>query len=331
MELQIKPEQNKNFRRFGFSKKLYVFFICCIFSSVTWVLIKLSRDYSETLKYPVSYVNLPSDKIVINDLDTVFTIKLKSKGYRILSNKMFFKPQTINIDVASLIRKKKDITKEHYIATSDLYQLIGTQINYTNNVISVIPDTLYFRFEKLHTRKVPLKLRLNMSFAQQYKLSDSIKLKPDSVTISGAKSAIDSIKYIETLNQTLTNLKQSQALTLGFESKYNKSKIKITPSSAKLVVLVEKYTEATVEIPIVVVNNVKNNVVRTFPEKVKITYLVSLDKFKDVKPAMFSVVADISKAISAKSKKMKVDVQKFPSFVKVSKIEPDKVEFLLLK
>jgi YbbR domain-containing protein len=295
------------------------------------VLIKLSRDYTEVLKYPVSYVDLPADKIVTNELDTVFTIKLKSKGYRILSNKLFFKPQTINIDVFSLLRKKKDLAKENYIATSDLYQLIGTQINYTNNVISVFPDTIYFHLEKLHSKKVPLKVKLNISFAQQYKLSDSIKSSPDSVILSGTKSAIDSIRYIETLSKTLANLNQSQTITLGFDSKYARNKIKITPSSLKINIPVEKYTEATVELPILIINNFGKNAVRTFPEKVNITYLVSLNKFKEVKPEMFTVVADISKAISSRSKKMKLEIQKYPSFVEISKIDPEKVEFLFIK
>ena len=328
MEIQTKPEQDNKKKKFGFSRKIYIFLICLLFSSFTWVLIKLSVDYTEVVKYHVTFTNIPSGKTIVNELDSVFTIKLKSKGFRILSNNIFSKPQTLSIDVAPFLRKKKNSKWDYFIATSDLYQTIGNQIDYTNNVVSIIPDTLYFHFEKLYSKKVPVHTRLNIDFAKQYKLNGSLKTIPDSVTISGLKPDIDSVKFIQTVSKSLSKLQQNQTIQFNFE---NKNNLKISPNTVSVVVPVEKYTEATVEIPITIINNFNNYTVKTFPEKVSITYLVSLNKFKDVKPEMFSVIADISKALSTKSKKMKVEITKFPSFVDVSKVEPEKVEFLFIK
>ena len=331
MEMQIKPDQKKKIRHFGFSGKLYIFIICFLISSLIWVLIKLSRDYTEILKCRVTYINVPSDKVVVNDLDSVFTLKLKSKGFKLFTNNIFFNPTNINIDVASLVRKKKNSVRDYFIATSDLYQTIGTQIHYPNNVISIIPDTLYFRLEKIYNKKVPVKVKLNLSFAQQYRLNDSIKCKPDSVLVSGTKVAIDTIKFVETISKALSNLNSNQEISLDFNSKYSLSKIKISPVSVKTIIPVEKYTEATIDLPIIIANNNNNYVVRTFPEKVRVTYLVSLSNFKKVKPDMFSAMADISKVLLAKSKKMKVDVSKYPAFVEIRHVDPEKVEFLILK
>ena len=331
MDIQSKPDQEKKRKTFGFSKKVYVFIICFLFSAFTWILIKLSADYIEVAKYPVTFTNIPSGKAIVSELDSVFTVKLKSKGFRILSNNIFSKPQNISIDVAPCLRKKKNSKWEYFIATSDLYQSIGNQINYSNNVVSVIPDTLYFHFEKIYSKRVPVRTKLNLEFAKQFKLNGSVKIIPDSVTISGLKPDIDSVTFIQTIYKNLTNLTQTQSLQLNYDNRYSKCNMKISPNSVNLVIPVEKYTEANVEIPITIINNFNNYTVRTFPEKVNITYLVSLDKYKEVKPEMFSVVADISKAISTKSKKMKVEIKKYPAFVEISKIEPEKVEFLFLK
>jgi len=331
MSLNIKTDQNNKIRRVGFQKKLYIFIICCVISSFTWILIKLSRDYTEIQKYPVTYNNIPAGKVLVSDMDSILTLKLKTKGFIILSNMMIFKPNTINIDVASMIRRNKKFKEDYYILTSDLYQNIGNQIHYPNSVISIAPDTLYFRLEKLYSKKVPVRLKLNLNFAQQFELSDTIKYNPDSVLVSGPKAAIDSIKFAETTYKSFSNLNSNQMFSLEYAKTYKLNKLTFSPASVKVFLPVEKFTEATVDLAIDIINNPDNYIVRTFPEKVKVTYLVSLNNYKKVKPDMFNAVADISKSLSAKSKKLKVEITKYPQFVNISKIEPEKIEYILLK
>jgi len=326
MEQQVKPA--KKVFHSGFSKKLYIFLICCILSSFTWLLIKLSNEYTEVLDYPVTFVNIPSDKILTSDIDTIFSIKLKSKGYRILSNRIFKKHLPIRIDVGHLIEKEHH--KTHVISSSSLYQIISSQIHYTN-IISVIPDTLIFKFEKLYSKRVPVKACLSLSFAPQYKLVDSIKYNPESVIISGAKKSIDTMNVIHTLPLSLSKLNKDQNVILSFPENYKKAKITVSPQLVKINVNVEKYTETTLDVPVEMKNTKNNLKVRFFPEKVKITYLVPLNKYKEVKTDMFSAVAEISKAISLEEPKIKVEIRKYPSFVEIKKIDPDKVEYLYIK
>ena len=331
MNLNLNTDQKSKIRHVGFRKKLYVFIICFILSSFTWILIKLSRDYTEVQKYPVIYSNIPAGKIIVSDPDSILTLKLKTKGFVILSNMIIFKPHIITIDVASMIRKNKKINKDYYIATSDLYQNIGNQIHYPNSVISIAPDTLYFRLEKLHSKKVPVRLKLNLNFARQYELSDTIKFDPDSVLVSGPKSIIDTIKFAETIYKNFSNLSGNQVFSIDYAKSYKLNKLTISPASVKVFIPVEKFTETTIDLTINIINNTGNYIVRTFPEKVKVTYLVSLNNFKNVNPAMFTAVADISKSLYAKSKKLKVEIVKFPQFVNIRKIEPEKIEYILLK
>jgi YbbR domain-containing protein len=331
MELHYRPDNKKDIKYRGFRKKVYIFIVCFVIAAFIWILIKLSKEYTEVLVFPVSYTNIPAGKVIANDPDTTLTLQLKSKGFKILSNKKFFEPRTITIDVGSLIHKKKNSTSEYYIPASELYSTVGNQIHYPNEVISINPDTLFFHLEKVYSKRVPVKLMTSISFAQQYELADSIKYDPGSVIISGPRVAIDSIKFIETVPKVLSNLNSTQTLILNFNPIYGLKKVTIYPTSEKILIPVDKFTEAAIDLPILIINNTNNYVVRTFPEKVRITYLVSLTNFKNVKPSMFSVVADISKSLLSKSKKLKVEVLKYPSFVRIQKIEPDKIEFILLK
>jgi hypothetical protein len=331
MEQNPNSDQKRNQRRFSFRKKLYVFLICFFISSLFWILIKLSREYTEVQQYTVVYTNIPHGKVVVNSPDSLFTLNLKSKGFKIFLNMIFLKPHSISVDIASLIKKRNNSNEDYYIATANLCNVIGKQIHYPNNVISVTPDTVYFRLEKVFSKKLPVKIKLNLTCAQQYEFADSMRIEPDSVLASGPFSVIDTIKFVETTPQTLSNLSSNQALSLEFMNKYNDCNLTIFPTAAKVFIPVEKFTEATIELPIDIENNTNNYNVRTFPEKVKVTYIVSFNNFKKVKPDMFTVVADISESYSAKSKKLKVDVVKFPSYVKIRKIDPEKIEYIILK
>jgi len=331
MAFQINSDQKKNDKHFGFRRKVYIFIICTIISSLIWILIKLSRDYKEIQKYHVVYTNIPADKVMVNDPDTVFTLDLKTKGFRLFSNMIFFKPRTITIDVASLLKKKKNSKTDFFIATSDLFQIVGGQIGYSNNVTTISPDTVYFRMEKSYCKKVQVKAKLNITFASQYELDGVIKCDPENVVVSGPKAVIDTIRFVETAGKNLTNLSSNQSFSIDFAKQYYDVKLKMVPGQEKIFIPVDKFTEDTLNIPVTIENNVNNYIVRTFPEQIKVTYLVSLGNYKKVKTDMFSVVADISKAVSARQNKLKVEVNKSPSFVKIRKIEPEKIEYILIK
>jgi hypothetical protein len=331
MAFRIKSRQKKTIKNFSFRRKVYIFIICFFISSFIWILIKLSHDYQEIRKYHIVYTNFPADKIVVNDPDSVFTLNLKSKGFRIFSNMLFFKPRILTIDVGSLLKKKKNSNMDFYILTSELYQVIGGQIGYTNNVIAINPDTVYFRMEKSFSKKVPVRAKINVSFASQYELDGSLKCEPENVIVSGPKAVIDTIRFVETASKNLTNITGNQNFSICFAKKYNDVNLKIEPVQEKIFIPVDKFTEDTLNIPVAIENNTNNYIVRTFPEKVKVTYLVSLGNYKKVKSDMFSLVADISKAVSEKQNKLKVEIAQSPSFVKIQKIDPEKIEYILIK
>jgi hypothetical protein len=331
MEQQHNIEIKERRKRFGLRRKPYIFFICFLLSSLIWLLIKLSKEYSETAVFPVTFSNFPSDKVLVNDLDSTLTLQLKTKGFKRLSNMLFHNPKPINVSVGPLLKKMKNSKTDYYILTSELYQLIGSQIHYPNNIFAIDPDTLHFILEKKFTKKVPVRTKLDLSFAQQYELADSISFNPDSVIVSGPKAVMDTLKYIETSSMSLSNISTDQHFSTDFAGKYKKAKLIITPALISVTIPVGKYTEAWVDLTISISNNPNNYIVRTFPEKTRITYVVSLKNFKDVKPDMFSAVADLSKALDAKSKKLKVEIEKYPAYVKIRKIDPDKIEYILLK
>ncbi|MFH0864710.1 MAG: hypothetical protein V1904_00845 [Bacteroidota bacterium] len=330
MESQQAYNLKNNDKPKNVRKKLYIFLFCFIVSSFIWLIIKLSDEYSEVHSYPLVYSNIPDGKVLINETDTVLTINLKSKGFRMLYNSMFFKSQTIVVDIAQILHKIKNSKNGYFILTDDITQATGEQIHQQNNIISISPDTLLFSLVDKYSKKVQVKTMMNITYAQQFGLSDSMIVFPDSVLLNGPKEIIDSIQYITTVAKTLGNVSSSQVLMLNFPDSKEKL-VSIKPGSVSVYVPVDKFTEAKAEVPVVISGSEKNLSVKTFPEKVTVTYVVPLSKYNKIDAGRFSATADISKAKSANAKKLKVEITKQPSFVRILKIEPEKIEYILLK
>jgi YbbR domain-containing protein len=267
----------------------------------------------------------------VNEPDSIYIVHLKTKGFRIFSNILFYKPGIISIDVASFLKKKKGSKTEFFIATSDLTQIVGGQIGYTNNITAISPDTVYFRMEKLYSKKVLVKANINVSFASQYQLSGAIECEPKYVKVSGTKEVIDTIKFIETAEKNLVNINSNLNISIDFAKQYYEAKLKMEPAQEKIFVPVDKFTEDTLNIQVTMVNNANKYIVKTFPEQIKLTFLVSLGNYRKVKTDMFSAEVDISKAIAEKQNKLKVEIAKCPPFVKIEKVEPEKIEYILIK
>ena len=91
---------------------------------------------------------------------------------------------------------------------------------------------------------------------------------------------------------------------------------------------VEKYTEATIDIPIQY-NNVPDSIVlRTFPKSVKLTYFVSLNDYDKVFPQFFEVNVNYND-ISEDNNQVAVTLEKYPENVSNVRMNQENVDYII--
>jgi hypothetical protein len=154
-------------------------------------------------------------------------------------------------------------------------------------------------------------------------------MKPDSITISGPPSMIDSIRFIRTPTKKITNINYYTVLKEPLIKPVNSKKLILSADSVEIIIPVEKFTEETIKVPLDV-NGISRNKIRLFPEHGSITYHVALKDFEKINNSMFKAEVDIDKNFRNKQK-LKVNITQSPSNVKITQIEPENVEFLILK
>jgi hypothetical protein len=317
-------------KRLQNKKKIIIFSFCLLFSMSFWTLKKFSKEYQLIVPYNVSFQNHTATKVLLTNTDTTFYITIKSQGFNLIYYQLFNETKKINIDLSKIQLNNGENTNISYLGASQIIKAIKKQNTLDYNIVSIFPDTFALLWENAYIKNVAVKPILKLNFQKQYQLYDSIKIIPDSIYISGIHNDIKNIKFLYTEAFTINELNSNKSFYLNIIKPINKTKVKLFSDKVKIGIAVEKYTEAEIEVPINIQNNLQQSEIKIFPDKVKIKYLVALRDFKKINKEMFVAVANIQ-SNNKMDNKAKIDIVNFPLNVKISKIYPEKVEYIIFK
>jgi hypothetical protein len=310
-------------------KGLYTFLVCLLISTAFWFLIRFSEEFNETIVYPVVY-NYPfQNKIIVNQPDEHLILTYKIKGFNLYLNKYLNKRKPLILTTGKVILFKEGERFRADINTVKFTKQIAEQLDIAKENIVINPDTVRLYFIDIYHKTVTVKLNLMLNYEKQYELNNQLKFEPESIRVTGTKRDLDAINYIETEFRSMRNLNKSLYLTLNLVKPKTADRIDISTDKITCFVPVEKFTEETVIIPVTLINNTKGKSVRIFPDKVEITYLVSLNDYNKVNSSMFSAIADYKDMKSNENNRIKVKIRDKPGIVKITRIKPDKVEFII--
>lgn len=314
--------QNKNRN----NKMYHKFLLFIIFSVVFWFMTKLSKEYDSTIEYPVSYINLPEDKLLQEAPVEVIEIHVKTTGFKLISATFF--PTELKIDVSNLNWKS---STDYYLLLSQQRLAIQKQMKTGVEIDFFINDSIHFNLGKLKNKKVPVKPLLDLSYATGFELNGNITTVPDSILISGPESILDTIDFVSTKLLQIKKLNNSIDQTIEIERFSSDSNVKLQQKNIKIIANVEKYTEGTLEIPFEVLNLPENNIINTFPKVVKVTYKVALSNFNKIDLTSFLIHCDyqVSKKNNL-SYLIPILVEKSP-MVKYVRMSPMKIDYIINK
>ncbi|MBK8805800.1 MAG: hypothetical protein IPO21_03745 [Bacteroidales bacterium] len=302
--------------------RFIAFAIFLIISAFFWFLNALEKQYSFTMNIPIKYDNIPTNKIITNELPKEFKVRGKAYGFALIKQHLDVYTEPVVIDVkkyASFIDRNKYIflpNKQH--------EIFESKINSDFMIDNILPDTINFHFSIVHTKKVPVKSNIQVAFRNQFQLKNEVSFIPDCVEIATSKKFIDSIKYIETNELILSDLFEDTRLSISLKENTN---IKITTKEVLATVEVEKFTEKILKIPIKKINTPSNFIVSLSEDYVYIKFYVGLSKYYDYNADNFDVFVNCD---SIKYKPQVLDIQvNTPYGVSLVSVNPTKIDYIL--
>ncbi|WP_323787815.1 CdaR family protein [Psychroserpens sp.] len=306
------------------NKKLNVFGLFFLLAFVILVLSKLSKQYTETLTVGVNITNLPEDKILTSKDETVLKVRVTTYGFNLFGS--YFYDKTVPID----LKNDAYVYNDTYVWLANrAMSKVESQFGNSFEIESIQPDTLFFPFGTLSVRKVPIKLNSSIAFASGYDTLKGMVLVPDSIKIIGSDTEIKAINYVETSELSLLNIKENINTTISLELPEEVSTLKLSQNDIVVTAEVQKFTEGTLEIP-VVINNLPTDIqINYFPKTIKVSYEVSLNDYKSIKPSDFKIECDYLEIEDANKSYFTPMFKKVPTNVKRVKMKQNKIEYII--
>lgn len=308
--------------------QLFVFFICFIASLVLWILIKLSNEYTLSFNIPLKYVNPPVGRIVTNVSDTTIQISLKAQGYKLVVLRYFENPKPIVVDLSKSVFSTSHAEEILFNLPLDpIVRKHSATLGFTNEVRSIHPEQINIKLGKLYHKTILVRVLSDLTFAPQYLQFEPVLITPSQVVVFGTKDVVDSIKSVNTTSLRLRNIDKPETRLVNLMVGENYRKMFYAPSHVLITIPVQKFTEASINVPISLNEQFENKKISTYPDKAIVSCIVPMKDYSKLESRMFTVTASSTE----KDNMLHLNVTSAPSFVKNVKVTPDKVEYLVLQ
>ncbi len=188
-------------------KNIPLIIISAVFAIILWGSITLSEEYYADVEIPLQLTDYSDEYAIGTELPKIITIKLRGQGWKLFS-------VNIGKDVSYNVSVKNEIGNQD-IALMD-YLTDNRWVLSEMSVIDIIPEKVAFSIEEKLTKRVSILPELIIDFKAGYGLAMPVKLEPDSVTITGPRSLVDSLSSVNTNIIKLSSLDKVVSKTIDF-------------------------------------------------------------------------------------------------------------------
>ncbi|MCK0191819.1 hypothetical protein [Arenibacter sp. F20364] len=301
--------------------KLFLVFLLC--SSLAWFISNLGEQYTDNTTFDIYYGSTP-DSLLLNSVSKRnIKVRLRASGFQFL---MFgFKNKTVVVDLSELEKKGS----KYFVSPTTYRSQIESQLSKFITVEEMDRDTLFFDFQRLFKKKVPVLPKVTIDLEQNYLMDKSYTLLPDSITVLGPKKEIDTLTGIATQTLVLPRSTSDISKELKLNLPTSLKNTKYSDYSVTLSAKIFKFSERVFEVPVEVINVPEGVGIRTFPEKVSVLSRGRLSTVKELGVSDFVVTADYANLKDKDENVLELKLTKRPDSVAVVQLRENKVEFIL--
>ena len=151
-------------------------------------------------------------------------------------------------------------------------------------------------------------------------------INPSSVLLFGKKDILDSIINVTTNLLNVNDIYEDASYEVGL---IIPNSVKSNTQSVLVKIDVDPFVEEVFSQDVEIRNLGKGYTMKIFPREVMVTLRIPKDKYQFLKFNSLNLYVDASKCIDEKI--LSVNYDNLPNFIKIVRIYPNKLEYLLIK
>ena len=305
-------------------RPFFTFLIFVVISTILWLFVKLSEDYTTQIDFRFRIDDVPTDKWISTPEQTA-KLSLTTDGFHTLRYKMLREQKrVVSLSLGEVPYRLESGTTYSF---SSLYvtERVAELLNVTATDLTMNDAMVYFNLDPLKSKVVPVGLKSDIRPQRQYGVYGIPVLEPSSITVYGPADVIDTLKSVTT--QLLNKSNVSEGFTEMVPLDLLDGIIRSEVTAVSATVQVEKFTEADVAVPVAQPDKVH---VRLFPETVTVKCLTAIKDYPNLTPDLFRVEVDKTQ-LKDLQPLLDVKLVSWPQYVQVLNTTPEKVEYLIVQ
>jgi len=283
----------------------------------------VSREETRTeMELPVRIINLQENMALVEPPPSTLVVQLEGKAISLIHLKINH-AASLEIDLKGMPIGQSKITSDqiHFISpgTPEVRMLRIRQTNLLNIGLDA-------RIEL----KVPVLPKLDIKAAPGFTLLGDPDIVPDSVVISGARSAIGKIRHIPTKEISMTNLKWSNSLPVQLDLSSLTSIVHIADTSLFVQIKIEPLDHKIFSgIPVRLIGNFDREVYSIYPMKADIEVSGGKELLSQIDPQNINLYVEFSRFSIENTDELKPTVH-IPYPVSNWQVSPEKFRLIAI-
>ena len=312
----------RNFLFSSVNKEFLIFLFFLFLSGTFWLVMTLNETFEQEISVPVRLVNLPKNLVLTTEMEDTVRVTVRDKGFALATYIYGDRIAPVSINYTTYANRQ---TGYGVVPTADLLKMASQRFTGASKVIQVKPDKLDFYFNYGVSKQLPVRMSGNVVPGRSYYLART-RFWPDVVTVYASKRTLDSLRYVKTVPINIVNFGDTVIRTVALEKIKG---VKIVPKDVRIGLYPDILTEESIEVPVKAMNMPEGKVLRTFPQRVKISFTVGASMFRSINADQFSVVVDYNELITNPSDKCNIYLKSSPHGVRNAQLQISQVDYLI--
>lgn len=312
----------RNFLFSSANREFLTFFFFLVLSTIFWLMTALNETYEREIGVPAYLVNIPKNVVVTSDMEDIVRVTVRDKGFALLAYTYGEGIRPINVNFQSAITRQSGYG---VVSSQELMKMINQRFSGSSKIVQVKPDRLDFHYNYGLSRQVSVKMSGHVVPGKSFYLART-RFWPEKVTVYGSKQALDSLRFVKTVSINITNFNDTVLRTVALETIKG---VKIVPNTVRIGLYPDILTEENIEVPITAINMPEGKVLRTFPQRVTVNFIVGASMFRSISPEQFAVVVDYNEIIDHPSDKCSIHLRETPQGVRNARLKMTQVDYLI--
>ena len=312
----------RNFLFSSANREFLTFFFFLVLSTIFWLMTALNETYEREIGVPAYLVNIPKNVVVTSDMEDTVRVTVRDKGFALLAYTYGEGIRPINVNFQSAITRQSGYG---VVSSQELMKMINQRFSGSSKIVQVKPDRLDFHYNYGLSRQVSVKMYGHVVPGKSFYLART-RFWPEKVTVYGSKQALDSLRFVKTVPINITNFNDTVLRTVALETIKG---VKIVPNTVRIGLYPDILTEENIEVPITAINMPEGKVLRTFPQRVTVNFIVGASMFRSISPEQFAVVVDYNEIIDHPSDKCSIHLRETPQGVRNARLKMTQVDYLI--